>query len=129
MLPHRVQDAVFMTLTQSLACRNPDEVLLLLKSSDRVAHDICHALEGDTDGALAGAGAATAGAAGDGSTSSGGGHAGAAAGAGVRHVMALRRWHDLRPEREFRCFVRGHQLVGELWASRCLAVYGAPCSG
>ncbi len=26
-------------------------------------------------------------------------------------VLLLRKWHDLRPEREWRCFVRDHTLV------------------
>ena len=100
-----MQDAVWMTLGQTLACQNPDEIVLLLKSSDRVAHDICHAAEGDLGISSA---APSEGAAGEapGSSSSGGQ-------AGGRHVLALRRWHDLRPEREFRCFVKGHELVGE----------------
>jgi hypothetical protein len=29
-----------------------------------------------------------------------------------RGVLALRRWSELRPEREFRCFVRGGEIVG-----------------
>ena len=29
-----------------------------------------------------------------------------------RGVLALRRWSNLRPEREFRCFVRGGDIVG-----------------
>lgn len=124
-----------MTLGQTLACHNPDEVVLLLKSSDRVAHDICHAMDG-----IASSGRMDAGSASDAETaaaehsaskdrdSSGTGVGDAAvedaaadaAAPGavqpvqpVQHVLALRRWHDLRPEREFRCFVRGHELVGE----------------
>ncbi|GAB4815495.1 hypothetical protein N2152v2_002541 [Parachlorella kessleri] len=140
------KDAVWMTLDHTLACRSPDEVLLLLKSSDRVAHDICEAWEG--------AGGVTCCLSAEASPPAGGRHSAAREGAGsaqqaaaalaaagttqqgtqavaergstgcpsctaaqqprppVQHVLALRRWHDLRPGREFRCFVNAHQLVG-----------------
>lgn len=29
-----------------------------------------------------------------------------------QHVLVLRKWRDLRPGREFRCFVRGREVVG-----------------
>ena len=60
-------------------------MLLLLKSSDRVAHDICHAFD-DCEAAPSRA---------------------------VQHTLALRKWIALRPERELRCFVRQHELIGE----------------
>ncbi|EFN57174.1 hypothetical protein CHLNCDRAFT_21599, partial [Chlorella variabilis] len=106
------KDAVWMSPSASLCCANAEEVLLLLRSSDRVAHDICHALQQAAGGAADGGadGGAEAG-------PSGGAAASAAAGGGaavpaVQHCLALRRWHDLQPGREFRCFVRGGELVG-----------------
>ena len=60
------------------------QVLLLLKSSDRVAHDICHAFD-SCETAPSGP---------------------------VQHVLALRKWIALRPERELRCFVRRRELIG-----------------
>lgn len=95
-----------MSPTSSLCCTNADEVLLLLRASDRVAHDICHALQDATAAATA---------------ADGGGGGAAAAGSApeappplppAQHCLALRRWYDLQPGREFRCFVRGHALVG-----------------
>lgn len=71
------------------------QVLLLLKASDRVAHDICHALEGCIG----------------------------APEAPLKFTLALRKWHALRPGREFRCFVRGHDLVGRPLA--CIVVIDA----
>ena len=62
------------------------QVLLLLKSSDRVMHDICHAFD-----ACPGPPREP-----------------------VRHALTLRKWIALRPERELRCFVRQHDLVGVL---------------
>ena len=60
------------------------QVLLLLKSSDRVAHDICHAFDSCE----------------------------AAPSGPVQHTLALRKWFALRPERELRCFVRQRHLIG-----------------
>lgn len=56
---------------------------MLLKSSDRIAHDICHAFD----------------------------HCIGASPPPARYVLALRKWRDLRPESEFRAFVRDHRLV------------------
>ncbi|KAK9905753.1 hypothetical protein WJX75_005749 [Coccomyxa subellipsoidea] len=78
--PH---DAAWVSSCKSLACRNADEVLLLLKSSDRIAHDICHAFDACTE----------------------------APAEPPEFHLALRKWIPLRPEREFRCFVKGHDLA------------------
>ena len=150
-------DATWVNPGGTLACTHPQEVLLLLKSSDRVAHDICHALaplSAATSAAAAGGAAAQSGPA------PGGGMAGGFAAAlgsqlygqqpqvpaegqqpfplqdqqqqqqeqqqqrrqqqeqyqpslqQVQHTLALRKWYNLRPEREFRCFVRRGSLVG-----------------
>lgn len=79
-----------MSPTSSLCCTNADEVLLLLRSSDRVAHDITAAAQ-------------------EAAPAAGGGGGGAPP---VQHCLALRRWYDLQPGREFRCFVRAHALAG-----------------
>ena len=60
-------------------------MLLLLQSSDRVSHDICESLE-----ALR-----------------------VAESTDQLLVLALRKWHKLNPEREFRCFVKGNKLTGD----------------
>ncbi|DBB11097.1 TPA: hypothetical protein ACH3X3_006556 [Trebouxia sp. C0006] len=39
------KDATWITASNSIKCTNADEVLLLLKSSDRVAHDICNTFD------------------------------------------------------------------------------------
>lgn len=79
-------DATWITATQTLKCEHPDEILLLLKSSDRAALD----LAGDTFAAC---------------------EPGAAP-ASYTPSIVLKEWYDLRPEREFRCFVHNAVVVG-----------------
>ena len=38
-----------------------------------------------------------------------------------QHVLVLRAWRDLRPGREFRCFVRGREIVGGSSSFMCTA--------
>lgn len=78
--PH---DAAWVSSSKSLACRNADEVILLLKSSDRIAHDICHAFD------------ACPGSPQD----------------PPSFHLALRKWIAMRLEREFRCFVQRRDLI------------------
>lgn len=70
------------------------QVLLLLKSSDRVVHDICHAFDGCPE----------------------------VPGAPIAHTLALRRWVALKPQRELRCFVRQTDLIGVQSLYRACAV-------
>ena len=119
---------------RSLRCQNADEVLLLLKCSDRVTHDVSSALDSCSEPAGAASVEAAAATVHESTTATpleappdeqdGGSAAalpeGAAAGGGAlplehggfQHVLALRKWYDLKPGREFRCFVRDHRLVG-----------------
>lgn len=101
------RDATWINPCNSLACTNADEVLLMLRSSDRVAHDVCHAFDACT------ADVAPSGGDGRPSTSGGAGQQGQQQQqSNVRYSLALRKWYDLRPERELRAFVRRQQLVG-----------------
>jgi hypothetical protein len=77
------------------------QVLLLLKSSDRVAHDICHAYDACSAGVQQ------------------------AQQQQQQHTLALRKWVNLKPEREFRCFVRARDLIG----ARCVSLFWTCCSG
>lgn len=79
-----MQDATWVTASNSIVCANADEVLLLLKSSDRIAHDICNAFDGCID----------------------------KADEPVNWVLVLKKQYDLKPDREFRCFVKDNDLVG-----------------
>lgn len=87
-------------------------MLLLLQSSDRIAHDVCHAYDGCSNGAggptssstlSEGQQQQTPAVAGDGSV------------LGWRPALALvlRKWCEMRPGREFRCFVRQREIVGD----------------
>jgi hypothetical protein len=86
-------DAAWM-LGGSLRCTSPRDVLLLLKSSDRVAHDLCDARR------LCGPGAAA-----DQPDDAGGDSSDAA------WVLVLRKWSALRLSSEFRCFRSGGHLI------------------
>ncbi|KAG2450248.1 hypothetical protein HYH02_004760 [Chlamydomonas schloesseri] len=162
-------DALWISATNALACRNADEIVLLLKSSDRVSHDVelleaaaaawgsgpqqgqeeatgrskdeagpapepnsanISAAGGCSVGSAAlaeGQGGnstwderSTAGAqprqdpdlrqqatAGERTTSS----SAPASSCPLQPVLVLKKWQQLRPEREFRCFVRDERLV------------------
>ena len=79
-----LQDATWVAANNSFKCTNADQVLLLLKSSDRVAHDICSAFDSCIDRPRQ----------------------------EVSYVLVLKTYYDIKPEREFRCFVKGHELIG-----------------
>ncbi|KAF9088938.1 hypothetical protein BGX23_007008 [Mortierella sp. AD031] len=85
------RDASWIATTNTLKCQNPADIFLLLKSSDFIAHDLAHAYEDCSDAAAEGQNA-------------------------VRErpekvELVLRKWFDLAPSMEFRCFVRDNKLV------------------
>ncbi|KAF9110111.1 hypothetical protein BGX27_006766 [Mortierella sp. AM989] len=87
------RDASWIAASNTLKCHNPSDIFLLLKSSDFVAHDLAHAYEDCSD------------------------EAEGQAGSGVRQrpktvELVLRKWFDLAPSMEFRCFVRENKLIG-----------------
>lgn len=83
------KDAASMGVGASLKCTSFCEIALLLKSSDSIIHDLCHAVDSCSDAT------------------------------NLTPIMqfpfhlALRKWYEVfRPEMEFRCFVFGRKLVG-----------------
>ncbi|XP_077240687.1 temperature sensing protein-like protein [Tasmannia lanceolata] len=80
------KDAAWISTTGTLRCTSFADICLLLRSSDSAVHDLCHAFDSCSDK----------------STSR-----------PSKFFIALRKWYpSLRPEMEFRCFVRLRRLVG-----------------
>ncbi|KAI8580275.1 hypothetical protein K450DRAFT_237687 [Umbelopsis ramanniana AG] len=80
------RDAAWITATQSLKCTNAFDIYLLLKSSDFINYDLSHAYDECTDGQHY-----------DSDQS---------------YELVLRKWYDLHPSMEFRCFVRNREIIG-----------------
>lgn len=79
------RDSAWISYNGTLKCSTPSDVYLLLKSSDRVSHDINHPFRKCEDGE-------------DNVMSESSGF-----------VLVLRKWHEILSSTEFRCFVRkGH---------------------
>jgi hypothetical protein len=79
------KDATWMNATNSMECRNPGDVYLLLKSSDFVTHDLGHAFDDCIN---------------DGPSPE------------INYHLILRKYVQLNPSLEFRCFVRNRQILG-----------------
>jgi hypothetical protein len=81
------KDATWISTTNDMECRTPNDIYLLLKSSDFVTHDLEYPFDGcvmPTDGS---------------------------APPEVHYHLVLRKSFNLNPALEFRCFVRGGQLI------------------
>ncbi|KAF2734857.1 D123-domain-containing protein [Polyplosphaeria fusca] len=78
------KDANWIAATNSMECRTPNDIYLLLKASDFVTHDLQQAFD-DTDDS----GAAPT----------------------IQYHLVLRKWIVLNPAVEFRCFVRNRRLI------------------
>lgn len=86
------KDAVWVSAGNTMKCRNVDEVILLLKASDSVAHDLTDAYGACCDyeeNAIANESEEER-----------------AIRENPSPVLTLREWFDLNPSMEFRCFVR-----------------------
>jgi len=79
------KDATWMATDGTLKCTSPAEVLLLLKSSENIAHDLERAFENCSDNTLS---------------------------RPPEFVLVLRKYYQMKPSMEFRCFVRNNQLIG-----------------
>jgi hypothetical protein len=75
------KDATWIATTNDMECRTPNDIYLLLKSSDFVTHDLEHAFD-DCDGQ-----------------------------ADVPYHLVLRKSFNMNPSLEFRCFVRHRKLL------------------
>lgn len=79
------KDATWISATNSLECHTPDDIYLLLKSSDFITHDLEHAFDDCIN---------------DGETSI------------IQYHLVLRKYFQLNPALEFRCFVRKKNIIG-----------------
>jgi hypothetical protein len=77
------KDSRWISFDNTLKCRNLDELVLLLKSSDFIAHDLKHAYDACDNPPKS-----------------------------QTYELVFRKWYDLRPDFEFRCFVKCHQIFG-----------------
>ncbi|KAJ3144749.1 hypothetical protein HDU89_007793 [Geranomyces variabilis] len=101
------KDASWVATGSTLKCVSPSDVYLLLKASDFVAHDLAHAYE------------SCAGWEGSGRVAEDVACVDVAAGSTRlvptrpdRFELILRKWYELLPSMEFRCFVRENVLIG-----------------
>ncbi|KAK6917099.1 Cell division cycle protein 123 [Dillenia turbinata] len=80
------KDSAWISPTGNLRCSSFSEIALLLRASDSLVHDLCHAYDSCSDKSLS---------------------------RPATYFLSLRKWYQsLRPEMEFHCFVRCHILVG-----------------
>ena len=77
-------DALHFSPDQSLKCMSPNEVFLLLKSSDKINHDLTYPFENCHDSADS---------------------------QSPTYTLALQEFAKLAPSREFRCFIREKKAV------------------
>ncbi|KIW70819.1 hypothetical protein PV04_03058 [Phialophora macrospora] len=86
------KDATWIATTNDMECRTPNDIYLLLKSSDFITHDLEHAFDGCVLPAAAGDGES-------GPLPS------------VPYHLVLRKAFNLNPSLEFRCFVRQRRVI------------------
>ena len=86
-----------MSLDGTLKCSSIADIFLLLKSSDFIAHDLSHAYEDCISDSTA-------------SDEASDNHGITAR--PQNFDLILRKWYDLHPSMEFRCFVRNNHLIG-----------------
>lgn len=80
------KDAAWISSTGNLCCNSFSDVALLLRASDSLVHDLCHVYDSCSDKTVS---------------------------RPPKFFLALRKWYSsLRPDMEFRCFVRNGILVG-----------------
>ncbi|KAJ0264969.1 Temperature sensing protein-like protein [Hirschfeldia incana] len=80
------KDAAWISPSQNLSCTCLSEIALLFRSSDSLLHDLCEAYDSCSDKASS---------------------------RPESFFLALRKWYpSLKPEMEFRCFVKSNELVG-----------------
>ncbi|KAI7531006.1 D123-domain-containing protein [Hortaea werneckii] len=82
------KDATWMNATNSMECRSPNDIYLLLKSSDFVTHDLEHAFDDTVNSPESSMDPSD-----------------------IPYHLVLRKHFQMNPSVEFRCFVRGRKLL------------------
>ncbi|KAI9885480.1 MAG: hypothetical protein M1823_002709 [Watsoniomyces obsoletus] len=95
------KDATWIAASNSMECRRPSDIYLLLKSSDFISHDLEHAFDDCVDlNEKDERNEQDATSSNDHSTQN-----------GITYTLVLRKWVEMNPSVEFRCFVRGRKLL------------------
>lgn len=82
------KDATWISMKKnSMECATPDDIYLLLKSSDFITHDLEHAFSDTVEDEIFRK-------------------------EDIDYVLVLRKWFHVNPSSEFRCFVRERNIVG-----------------
>ncbi|XP_014668909.1 PREDICTED: cell division cycle protein 123 homolog [Priapulus caudatus] len=81
------KDASWIAFGNTLKCKSPGDIYLLLKSSDFVTHDLTQPFSLCEDADCANA-------------------------TRVKYDIVLREWCEINPSTEFRCFVKGDEIIG-----------------
>jgi len=97
------KDATWINATNSMECRTPNDIYLLLKSSDFVAHDLEHAFDGCVEEMPSMS---------NGSPNLEHPDQPAITTSAIPYHLVLRKHIMVNPAVEFRCFVRRRKLVG-----------------
>lgn len=84
------RDATWILATNTMKCENVTDVYLLLKSSNYITHDLSSAFDGVKED--------------EGSSSE--------KSTDLDYELVLRKWFNINPALEFRCFVRDRKLIG-----------------
>jgi len=88
------KDATFMTANNTSECRTASDIYLLFKSSDFITHDLEHAFDECIDEGVP---------APDNEPE--------LEQKNIQYSLVLRKWFQINPSMEFRCFVRGRRLL------------------
>lgn len=86
------KDATWISATNNMQCNSPNEIYLLLKSSNFITHDLEHAFDGCDNDPASGSNRLTI--------------------KDIPYHLVLRKWIPINPSVEFRCFVRRRKLIG-----------------
>jgi len=86
------KDATWISATNNMQCNSSNEVYLLLKSSNFITHDLEHAFDGCDNDSSSDSNTLTI--------------------KDIPYHLVLRKWIQINPSVEFRCFVRRRKLIG-----------------